>query len=141
MDMTIKATDFADSVLIKVLGEAIGKPETFDDFQSQRYHANRSYCLRLYYKGTRYYTKVNWFHALIGEPFDPESKQDVAMVLYSLSMDSRAGKLSFGAFCAEYGYSEDSRSAERTHRQCIKIRKQMERLFSGDINKFLSLEE
>lgn len=63
---------------------------------------------------------------------DPQIKTDSEnmFALYCFLSDSISGKESFEDFCSEFGYDEDSRSAERTHRACEKSCDKAERLFS-----------
>lgn len=53
-------------------------------------------------------------------------------VVYSLLGDADAGRESFADFCANYGYDEDSRSAETLWRACGETARAFSRLFSSD---------
>lgn len=59
---------------------------------------------------------------------DPESSD----VMACLISDAHAGAQSFEEFCSEFGYDEDSRSAERTWKACQRVADQLERLFGAD---------
>ena len=56
-------------------------------------------------------------------------------LLYSLlccmGSDYRCEK-SFADFCSEYGYDEDSRKAEKTHRLCLEQSAKLEKIFSEE---------
>jgi hypothetical protein len=62
-------------------------------------------------------------------------------VLYSLIADSRAAELSFGDWCDEYGYEEDSISAFYIYRECCETAKKLKTIYSRneieEIKEFL----
>jgi hypothetical protein len=59
-------------------------------------------------------------------------------VLYCLLMDSQAGSQSSDDFCDNYGYDNDSISANETYRACQKNGKKV-RTFIKDINQAIEL--
>lgn len=56
---------------------------------------------------------------------------DAADVLSALASDARSGDMTFGEFCSEFGYDEDSRKAESTWRACKALAPRVRR-FLGD---------
>jgi hypothetical protein len=57
-------------------------------------------------------------------------------VLHSLQSDASAPLL-FEDFCSEFGYDTDSRKAESTHRACLRIRGELERMLGADYEEFM----
>lgn len=55
-----------------------------------------------------------------------------ADVLESLLLDASVGDQSFHDFCADLGYDEDSRKAERLHRECQRIAERLARFLGAD---------
>ena len=60
------------------------------------------------------------------------SDDDLKCALESILNDGLSGLMTFEEFCDEYGYDEDSRSAERIHKACIESMNKLE---------FLGIEE
>jgi hypothetical protein len=60
------------------------------------------------------------------------SAPDVAAVLSCLVLDSSAKDMSFEEWCREYGYSDDSRSAERTYNYCVQTARDLNRVFTSE---------
>jgi hypothetical protein len=56
------------------------------------------------------------------------SDEDIKTALSSILSDGLSGLMSFEEFCAEYGYDEDSRSAEKIHKLCIESMDKLEYL-------------
>jgi hypothetical protein len=52
--------------------------------------------------------------------------QDLKNALESIISDAIAGSQTFEEFCSEFGYDEDSRSAERIHKVCEESLSKME---------------
>lgn len=48
---------------------------------------------------------------------------------------------SFEAWCLEYGYDTDSRTAERIYKQCLRQARNLQRLLGVDYEEILSLDE
>lgn len=46
--------------------------------------------------------------------------QDLIFALYCFLSDGLSGQESFSDFCGNFGYDEDSRTAERIHKECVK---------------------
>ena len=63
-----------------------------------------------------------------------------ADVLYSLLVDTSAGDQSFSDFCGDFGYDEDSRSAEATWKACKATAPRLHRLLGADFGRFSYLE-
>lgn len=57
-----------------------------------------------------------------------EINPDPADVIYSLLMDSEAINYIFEEWAGNFGYSEDSREAERLYNECLKIGIQMRKI-------------
>lgn len=60
------------------------------------------------------------------------AEPDLRGVLDCLCSDAEAGEMSFEEFCGEFGYDEDSRTAERTWKECQKSGAKVLRLFDLD---------
>ena len=56
----------------------------------------------------------------------------LASVLESLANDYNPSDMSFEDFCSEYGYSEDSRKAEKVYRALRKETQALDRLFGEE---------
>lgn len=66
---------------------------------------------------------------------EKEKARIFAGLLYSLLTCMRSEHYcpkSFSDFCSEYGYDEDSRKAEKTHRACLEQSARLEKIFSED---------
>lgn len=63
-----------------------------------------------------------------------------ADVLSSLLSDAECGASSFEDFCAEFGYDEDSRAAERTYHACKAMGPKLRRLLGTDYERFAHAE-
>ncbi len=59
------------------------------------------------------------------------AEPSAADVLACLCSDARAGDQSFESFCSEFGYEQDSRKAEATHKACARMAKKLP-AFLGD---------
>lgn len=57
---------------------------------------------------------------------------DIADVMYSLVMDSEATEYEFEDWAANFGYEEDSRSAEKIYNECLQIGLKMLRTIGSD---------
>ena len=100
-----------------------------DDWQQ---NAN-GYRVTLLFQGRRYSFD---FWQGVGISDDPT----VEGCLDCLLSDATAGEMSFDEFCAEFGYSTDSRRAERIWKQCVKARKRLQRLLGCDFESFVYAE-
>lgn len=60
--------------------------------------------------------------------------------LECLLSDAQAGELDFEDFCREFGYDDDSRSAERTWRACGEVNMRLRELLGDDFDQFLYAE-
>jgi len=80
-----------------------------------------------YYCGLAHVTKpkASWMQP---RPVPPTS----ADVLYCLLLDSAAADQSFGDWCADYGYSDDSMRALETYKACCNSAKQLLRIFTRE---------
>ncbi len=61
-------------------------------------------------------------------------------VLYSLCSDATLGNTSFKEFCSEFGYDEDSRKAERIHKQCAKMTVKLKEFLGDKFELFCQAE-
>ena len=70
-----------------------------------------------------------------GSIMNPENKteQEVVFAFYCLLSDSCAGNETFENFCGDFGYDQDSRTAERIHKQCISSLAKFNRVFDCDL--------
>lgn len=70
-----------------------------------------------------------------GSVMNPENKteQEVVFAFYCFLSDSCAGNGTFENFCSEFGYDQDSRTAERIHKQCISSNQKFNRVFDCDL--------
>ncbi len=102
------------------------------DKQDEWQRNANSYRCMLRYKG-RQYSFDYWQGTGISR--DP----DAAGCLESLLSDSTVSD-SFEDFCGEFGYDTDSRKAEKTHKACLKVRENMERLLGEDFEMFSNSE-
>lgn len=59
-------------------------------------------------------------------------KPTVEEVLQSLFLDATAEALTFEEWCAEFGYDDDSRKAERTFKACQKVGRDLKKLLGDD---------
>lgn len=60
-------------------------------------------------------------------------ESDLKHALYCFVSDACSAKNSFENFCSEFGYDEDSRTAERTYKACVKSLEKYNRICSADI--------
>jgi hypothetical protein len=65
------------------------------------------------------------------------SEPDAEGVLDCLMSDMQAGEQSFDEFCREFGYDEDSRTAERTWKACQRTAPKVRRFLGNDLETFL----
>jgi hypothetical protein len=86
------------------------------------------YTVKLKYDGRQMTIPFFMGQALTHEPTDKD-------VLPCLLSDYSVVDESFEDFCANFGYDEDSRKAEKIYKQCVKNGKKLERLFGPDLNK------
>ena len=82
------------------------------------------------------------FWASIANP-ELTSEYDIVNAFYCFLQDACSGSESFTEFCADFGYDEDSRSAERTWKACKRAAAKFERIApDSDIYELLnSMEE
>ena len=72
-----------------------------------------------------------------GSAYDAPPKAD--SVLYSLASDASGADATFEDFCSDYGYDNDSRTAERTWDACRETELQLRRMFGpkyDDVQKW-----
>ena len=72
------------------------------------------------------------FWASIMRP-ELDSEYDVLNAFYCFVGDAISGKMDFEEFCSEFGYDNDSRTAERTWKACKRAAAKLERIYDGDI--------
>lgn len=66
----------------------------------------------------------------------------LAEYLDCLQSDCRSGEhLLFSDFCDEFGYDDDSLSAEKIWRACQEVRGRMQHFLGSDFETFMSIEE
>jgi hypothetical protein len=70
-----------------------------------------------------------------GSMMNPEiaNEQENVFAFYCSLSDAISAKESFEEFCSNFGYNEDSRTAERIYKACEKTLSKVERVFSCDI--------
>ena len=70
-----------------------------------------------------------------GSMMNPEisNDQENVFAFYCALSDGISSRDSFENFCGEFGYDEDSRTAERIYKACEKTLKKVERVFSCDL--------
>lgn len=119
--------ELAETVRLIVRPDAARKPWTQrDEWQK---NAN-DYRLTLVYQGRRYSFDFWQGVGITSEP-------DAAGVLECLLSDATAEGMTFGEWCGEYGYDEDSRSAHRTYRACVKVGGRLRKLLGDDFGAFV----
>jgi hypothetical protein len=86
--------------------------------------------LHYHYKITVRVGKKSTAFDFWGSSNDTEKQQESSVkdALYSWASDALAGRDTFENFCSEFGYSTDSREAERTYNACVKAYKAATRL-------------
>lgn len=62
-----------------------------------------------------------------------ETEYDVLNAFYCFVGDAISGNMDFSEFCREFGYDEDSRTAEKTWKACKRSAGKMKRIYDGDI--------
>jgi hypothetical protein len=72
------------------------------------------------------------FWASIANP-NLETEYDILNAFYCFIGDAISGDMTFSEFCGEFGYDEDSRSAERTWKACKRAADKLKRIYDGDI--------
>jgi hypothetical protein len=72
------------------------------------------------------------FWASIARP-ELDGEYDVLNAFYCFVGDAINGKMDFDEFCGEFGYDNDSRTAERTWKACKRATTKLERIYDGDI--------
>lgn len=103
-----------------------------------------------WHKGTRHYQITVRSEYRPGRPLKTFYSQGSGIkedpkiidVLESLQLDASCADRGFDEWCADLGYDNDSRKAERTHIACQKIHNDMAELLADDENMelFLSVE-
>jgi len=80
-------------------------------------------------------TKIRVTFEFWGSIINPEltSEYDVLNAFYCFVSDAICGKESFEDFCSNMGYDEDSRTAEKIHKACIKSYNKLTKIYDGDI--------
>lgn len=61
------------------------------------------------------------------------SRYDVLNAFRCFVDDAISGDMTFREFCEEFGYAEDSRTAEKTWKDCKNASKKLHRIYDGDI--------
>ena len=72
------------------------------------------------------------FWASIARP-NMETEYDILNAFYCFISDAISGYMTFSEFCGEFGYDEDSRSAEKTWKACKRASDKLKRIYDGDI--------
>lgn len=72
------------------------------------------------------------FWASIMHP-EIQTEDDLLNAFECFVSDALSGENSFEDFCNEYGYDTDSRSAERTHKACVKSNQKLKGIYAGDL--------
>lgn len=129
MEATAKLSTLTSRVRIRIAYGARLEWDKQDDWQR---NAN-GYRVTLLYQGRRYSFDFWQGVAHTAEP-------TAGGCLECLLSDAVAGETSFDDFCGEFGYSTDSRRAERIWKQCSTVRARLQRLLGGDFESFLDAE-
>ena len=112
---------------IVINSEYLGnKAATWGDKKNPNYHNNLV-------KVT--HNKKSFSFDFWGSIMNPEisNDQENVFAFYCALSDGISAKDSFENFCGEFGYDEDSRTAERIYKACEKTLKKVERVFSCDL--------
>lgn len=72
------------------------------------------------------------FWASINNPI-LNREYDILNAFYCFVSDAISGDYSFEEFCSEFGYDEDSRTAEKTWKSCQKQADKLSKIFDGDL--------
>ena len=72
------------------------------------------------------------FWASIAEP-ELKTEYEVLNAFNCFVGDALSGKMDFNEFCSEFGYDNDSRTAERTWKACKRSATKLERVYDGDM--------
>ena len=72
------------------------------------------------------------FWASIAKP-NLETEYDILNAFDCFIDDAISGDMSFSEFCGEFGYDEDSRTAEKTWKACKRAYDKLTRIYSGNI--------
>ena len=76
-------------------------------------------------------TSFEFWNSIQGGEMSDNS--DLLGALNCFFNDAISGNMSFDEFCSEFGYDEDSSTAERVHKTCIKSLKKVENIFDCDL--------
>lgn len=130
---TIKIQDIAVTLSAKLIASGVSFPfekngtATHNGFKVSVKVSNKSISFD-YYGSTNDYT--NNVTSL-----DTEA---LIFALYSFISDATAGNQTFEDFCSEFSYDEDSRSAKRIHKACIKSLDKYNKILAVDIYDFIN---
>lgn len=113
---------------------AIGSAPFPESWGTPKGLPGRSWRVRLLYQG-RTMGPVDFF---TGSGI--KETPGAADVLSCLISDAYSGELSFEDFCAELGFDEDSRKAERTWKQCAAYTGHVRHLLGDDFDVFAEAE-
>jgi hypothetical protein len=111
---------------VKMSSEFVGY---FTEMDGDKW-AHHSWKCTLRYKGRQMTTD---YHMGTGHHGNEPS---VADVLYGLLLDYAVVDSSFAEFCNDFGYSDDSRKAEKIYKACIAGGKKLRKLLGEDIYIF-----
>ena len=75
------------------------------------------------------------FYKGFGHQGRPPSVTEVLSCLIS-DAQSVANAVDFEDWCADFGYDTDSRKAERTYKECVKIAGKLHKFLGDEFNKF-----
>ena len=64
----------------------------------------------------------------------------LAVVLSCLRLDAQSADQTFEDWCADFGYDDDSREAERTYKACCAMDKKLRRLLGAKYGTFLNTD-
>lgn len=62
-----------------------------------------------------------------------KTEHDLLNAFYCFVSDAIGGGMDFHEFCLEFGYDEDSRTAETVWKACKRSARSLERIYNGDI--------
>lgn len=120
----------------KLLNEGVNFPNSKQD---QKFNYHNEFLVTVSANGKKASFKFYDSFANYQKGKTELSERDLQQAFYSFTSDTGAGKETFENFCAEFGYNEDSRTAEKIHKACQKSREKFNKLFpNADYYDFIN---
>lgn len=126
---TMNLKQLVHGISIKAVRGAHLNASECDDWQLK---AN-DWRITLRYKGRSY--SFDYWQG-VGIKKDPQ----IETVMDNLLSNTLVDRIAFEDWVSEYGYSSDSRKAERIYKACVKQTKAVKRLLGNDYEQFLESE-